>query len=404
MLNPDIIPYLIESNLILIILGLVYIALLRNRLKEEDKRYFILFSILFSFLTPLLHIESKLASDINFQVVLAEISTISTPSENITWSPTLLILGVYFIAFALLSFNFFRSLFSIARMIIGNNASAFQYQGKSYKVFYNAKSEFSFFNFIFLKNENTYTEREKQMIIAHEGVHAKEYHSLDLILMELATCLIWFNPIIYLLKNEIRQIHEIIADKETLKNYSIEEYKSLLVKQTINTMNLPILNYLSKRVSKTRLNHLIAAPRGSKLRAVFTLPIFVIMFYAFACTNQNTDSVNSITSKEDVSEVMTDPDQKPQFVGGMEGLFSHIINNLEYPKDAQREGKEGRVIVSFVVAKDGSINNVEIEEGFDKECEEEAMRVIKEMPAWEPGVHDGKAVDVKLSLPIQFKI
>ena len=95
----------------------------------------------------------------------------------------------------------------------------------------------------------------------------------------------------------------------------------------------------------------------------------------------------------------------PVFAGGDEALYKYLSENIEYPAEARRAGAEGPVEVSFVVSSNGSIRDVELLHGHeDASLNEEATRVVSRMPAWEPGTVNGKAVDTKFSLPIDFKL
>jgi protein TonB len=92
----------------------------------------------------------------------------------------------------------------------------------------------------------------------------------------------------------------------------------------------------------------------------------------------------------------------PEFPGGLEAMHDYIQKNLTYPKWAIENGIKGKVVLSFVVMPDGSIDYSEIERGIGFGCDEEALRVLQEMPKWNPGIQNGKKVAVKLILPIRF--
>lgn len=100
----------------------------------------------------------------------------------------------------------------------------------------------------------------------------------------------------------------------------------------------------------------------------------------------------------DVVETMPTPP------GGMEGWNKYLSKNLKYPTQARRMGIEGTVYVVFVVNTDGSIQDVEILRGIGGGCDEEAMRVVRNAPKWEPGKQRGRPVRVKMRLPIRFKL
>lgn len=96
------------------------------------------------------------------------------------------------------------------------------------------------------------------------------------------------------------------------------------------------------------------------------------------------------------------PEKMPSFPGGIENLYKFIRENLKYPKIAVENDIKGIVYVSFIVDVDGSIKKVEVLHGIGAGCDEEAIRVIKSMPAWEPGRNNGIAVPVLYNFPIKF--
>ncbi len=100
----------------------------------------------------------------------------------------------------------------------------------------------------------------------------------------------------------------------------------------------------------------------------------------------------------DVVEVM------PVYPGGMEGLIKYLSENISYPKDAKEQKISGRVIITFVIEKDGSVTEVTTVKSVFPSLDEEAVRVVKGMPNWKPGMQKGKAVRVKYTLPISFSL
>ena len=94
----------------------------------------------------------------------------------------------------------------------------------------------------------------------------------------------------------------------------------------------------------------------------------------------------------------------PSFPGGDEELFKFLSHNMEYPEAAVKNKVKGRVIVRFTVDKDGNVTSPEVVEGVSPELDAEALRVVKSMPKWNPGIVDGKPADVKFTLPISFRL
>lgn len=97
-------------------------------------------------------------------------------------------------------------------------------------------------------------------------------------------------------------------------------------------------------------------------------------------------------------------DEMPRYQGGENAMINYISTNLKYPKGAQNSGIQGRIIVRFVVEKDGSITDVKVIRGLDPACDAEAIRVVKEMPKWTPGKQRGVAVPVFFTLPIVYRL
>lgn len=107
------------------------------------------------------------------------------------------------------------------------------------------------------------------------------------------------------------------------------------------------------------------------------------------------------TAPQDVFDVV---EEMPQYPGGMQAMLSFLQENITYPKDAQGKKISGRVLVTFVVEKDGSISNVETVKSVFPSLDEEAVRIVKGMPNWKPGKQNGKVVRVKYTLPISFSL
>ena len=110
-----------------------------------------------------------------------------------------------------------------------------------------------------------------------------------------------------------------------------------------------------------------------------------------------------------VQEVVEDKpfvsvEQMPQFRGGEAAMMKFITDNLKYPVIASENNIQGRVFIRFVVNKDGKVSDVQVQRGLDASCDREAVRVVSMMPAWIPGMQNGRAVPVYFTLPILFKL
>jgi TonB family protein len=98
------------------------------------------------------------------------------------------------------------------------------------------------------------------------------------------------------------------------------------------------------------------------------------------------------------------PDEMPKFPGGMQAMMKYLSTNVKYPVEAQKKGVSGRVIIQFVVMEDGTLGQEKVVRGVDPLLDEEALRVVKAMPKWTPGVADGKTVKVRFTIPVMFSL
>lgn len=127
---------------------------------------------------------------------------------------------------------------------------------------------------------------------------------------------------------------------------------------------------------------------------------FITIFLILTSGNliaQNSESTSSET-------IYTFVDQPPEFKGGIDALYSYLSKHINYPDEAIKNCIEGTVYMQFIVEKDGSLNDIIIKKGIGYGCDEEAQRVISNMPKWKPGKAGDKKVRVYLALPIKFEI
>lgn len=102
--------------------------------------------------------------------------------------------------------------------------------------------------------------------------------------------------------------------------------------------------------------------------------------------------------------IYNEVDKMPEYPGGVNELLKYLSKNVRYPEAAKKAKKQGRVVVQFVVDKEGNITNPSVVRGVDKDLDAEAVRVISSMPRWTPGMQDGKAVAVKYTIPVMFRL
>lgn len=109
-------------------------------------------------------------------------------------------------------------------------------------------------------------------------------------------------------------------------------------------------------------------------------------------------------AKTEEEEIFRGVEQNPEFPGGEKAMYAFLSKHIQFPSQAQRANQTGRVTLQFVVEKDGSIGNIRVLKGIGFGCDEEAIRVVKSMPKWNPGRQNGRAVRVYFNLPVHFKL
>ncbi|WP_315346488.1 energy transducer TonB [Segatella salivae] len=123
--------------------------------------------------------------------------------------------------------------------------------------------------------------------------------------------------------------------------------------------------------------------------------MMLVLLFSFMTSTAQTKKNNMVF---DIVEVM------PQYPGGQIAMLKYFMENIKYPEQAMKKGIQGRVAVSFIVEKDGSISNVKPVLSVHPLLDKEAVRVVKSMPKWSPGKQNGKPVRVRFNVPVMFKL
>lgn len=127
----------------------------------------------------------------------------------------------------------------------------------------------------------------------------------------------------------------------------------------------------------------------SMKRSVFIISVFLSVFcFQFV----------------DAQEVLKSAEVMPEPVGGLKAFYDYIKSNLKYPEEAKAKNIQGRVHVTFVVEPDGSLTNIQVTKSLGYGCDEEAIRLIKNAPKWQPGKQNGVPVRVEVTRPITFEL
>ena len=263
-------------------------------------------------------------------------------------------------------------------------------------------------------------EENGREILIHELAHIRNRHSWDLLLADLCIFVQWFNPAAWLLKQELQNIHEYEADETVLREgVNARNYQMLLIKKAVGTRLYSMANSFNHSSLKKRITMMLKEKSNPWARAkyLYILPLAALAVTAFARPEVSAvaDEISAVkviapavhdSIQPNVQTVVAAPssalDQMPEFPGGMEALNTYLRNNIRYPQEAQKAGIQGRVIIQFIVSKDGSITDAEVVESVDPQLDAEGLRLIKNMPRWKPGMRKGQAIRVKQTLPIRF--
>lgn len=279
-----------------------------------------------------------------------------------------------------------------------------------------ATSPFCLFHYIVMSRDDYANNRS--YILTHEQEHIRLGHSIDLVVLQVATIIQWFNPFVWLIGKNLKAIHEFEVDEAVLnKGIDATQYQKFLVIKAVGNRLQPFANNLNKESLKRRIIMMNQkkSNRWMMLKALFVIPVATLAVSVFANgtdvsnmakettpTAAALSTTNMQTQKSD-KKIFRVVEEMPKFKGGDAKLMELLMMNMKYPESAIKAKQQGRAIVGFVVRKDGTVSDVYIEKstGYDV-LDNEAMRVVKSMPAWEPGKQKGKPVNVKYFVPITF--
>lgn len=519
--------YILKSAVCLAIFYLFYRLLLSKETFHRFNRMALLGVMLLSCLLPLVKVTVEQASPVNAQVMSMEDlllmyqwnseAVVEEGSRPFHWQEGLVL--VYFVG---LFFVIVRHLWSLGRMLYLIRHSRCERLDNGIRLVVHRRklAPFSWMRYIVISE--TDLKESGHHILVHEMAHIHHRHSWDLLLTEACAWLQWFNPAIWLLKQELQNIHEYEADEEVLRQgINAKEYQMLLIKKAVGARLYSIANSFNHSSLKKRITMMIRKKSNPWARAkyLYVLPLAAVTVAAFArpeiskpldeissvkvndlsavletyadknvsnpaektklkmkvvdeegkpiiaatvlvanttngiLTDENgnftlevgsdqsiqvayigmstvTMSVKDCLKKADQTIVLTESDTKkdvkvvasapqavtsddqtfsvveqmPEYPGGMRAGLEFMARNLRYPTKAREAGKQGRVIVQFVVRKDGSLSDFKVLCPVDPWLDAEAIRVISTMPKWKPGMQDGKPVSVKFTLPVTFML
>ena len=413
-----ILPYIIKSAMALALLYTCIIPLLEKETFHRLNRILILGCLIMSFAIPLVHFTGGTNPTVDMvrqAVQLPEVLINGNAKEQSVWSWADIMTCIYIIGVVAIFTMTVVQTVRLTRQLrqcehITDN------RGNTVVLTDCATSPFCLFHYIVMSRDDYANNRS--YILTHEQEHIRLGHSIDLIILQIATIIQWFNPFVWLIGKNLKAIHEFEVDEAVLnKGIDATQYQKFLVIKAVGNRLQPFANNLNKESLKRRIIMMNQkrSNRWMMLKALFIIPVATLAVSVFANTSDmsnmanavsttaNTLSTTNMQTKQSDKKIFRVVEEMPKFKGGDAKLMEFLMMNMKYPESAIKAKQQGRAIVGFVVGKDGTVSDVYIEKstGYDV-LDNEAMRVVKSMPAWEPGKQKGKPVNVKYFVPITF--
>ena len=413
-----ILPYIIKSAMALALLYTCIIPLLEKETFHRLNRILILGCLIMSFAIPLVHFTGGTNPTVDMvrqAVQLPEVLINGDAKEQSVWSWADIMTCIYIIGVVAIFTMTVVQTVRLTRQLrqcehITDN------RGNTVVLTDCATSPFCLFHYIVMSRDDYANNRS--YILTHEQEHIRLGHSIDLIILQIATIIQWFNPFVWLIGKNLKAIHEFEVDEAVLnKGIDATQYQKFLVIKAVGNRLQPFANNLNKESLKRRIIMMNQkrSNRWMMLKALFVIPVATLAVSVFANTSDmsnmanavsttaNTLSTTNMQTKQSDKKIFRVVEEMPKFKGGDAKLMEFLMMNMKYPESAIKAKQQGRAVVGFVVGKDGTVSDVYIEKstGYDV-LDNEAMRVVKSMPAWEPGKQKGKPVNVKYFVPITF--
>ncbi len=456
--------YLIKSSVCILLYELFYRLFLRGETFHRLNRIVLLMSLILSLLLPLFDVSEWFATTEqnralplteltgSLQELVVEQKAVALSNRNGMTVSTVL-WGIYLTGVVLLLLkNLF--VFVYLRRLLKRCRREQTADGQVYYRYPDQIGPFSWLGRVVLSSADD--GALTSCILAHERAHVLLGHSLDLLLIELFLCFQWFNPAVWWLKKDLRLVHEYEADRYVLSSgFDACTYQLLLIRKSVGPKLYNMVHSFNNYSLKKRITMMMKRKSRfwTQAKSLYVLPLGGFVLSLFACTDgkkpsvqesqpmetqpveaqsakpqeapvkeQPRDSVAPFQEEKDQCVATTTPvkepvkkssgkdahenlgDQDPSFPGGDVACMKWLTNNINYPKEAMEKGIEGRVIVRFVVTKNGKITNAEVVRPVDPLLETEALRAIRSMPDWVPAKRNGQNVDLQFTLPITFRL
>ena len=264
---------------------------------------------------------------------------------------------------------------------------------------------------------------ENPAIFTHEMMHVHCRHSVDLLLFFPLQLLFWWNPLVWITREELRLLHEYEADEGVIqKGIDATSYQLLLVRKAVGEHRFTLASGFQHAKLKSRIEMMIKPGSSGWMRWSYVAMVPILGCFMFICNpvkainlQDATESIAENVAEEQVSAPeqgesayhmgaqMKLLEQLPRFNGGDSREFSKWVNS--HGQLRNRGDIQGRVLVQFTVGEDGEVGNVKVLKSLREDLDDAVAQIIASSPKWEPGINaDGVAVPVNFSLPVVFTV
>ena len=418
--------FIIKSAVTLALLYSLFYFFLKKETFHKFNRCCLLFTLIASLILPVVHLTLSHPSAVNEAVIasttyITELPTIVVTADvnapSVTWTNVVVV--IYYTGACIMLLYLVLQLVQTYLLIKGGLRHTDKF-GNTIILKEDIKSPFSIFHYIVMSVEDY--ENQRHNILTHEQEHIRMCHSYDLLLLEVVKVIQWFNPFVWFLENDLKALHEYQADEAVInQGIDAKQYQQLLVVKAVGNRLQPFANNLRRGSLKKRIIMMYQkkSNRWMMLKALFILPVTCFAIYAFATPEADAQvpqvkktavtqqkktvaaQAKKVTSDDKIYDIV---DVNAGFPGGDEAMYKWLADNLKYPQDAIGKRLQGRVVVQLVINKDGSFAEVKALKGPAKELCDEAVRVVKEMPKWNPAKIKGEVVRSRFNLPVIFRL
>ena len=440
--------YILKSSVCLVLFYLFFRLLLSKETFHRFNRMALLGVLFFSLLIPCIEVTTRHQVEVQQAVLsieqlllMAELEATPANVGAVQETPTIswvqIVLLVYLAGILFLVCRNIYSLICLFRLVHSGKHEKLE-KGVTLVVHNQEIAPFSWMKYIVISRKDL--EENGREILIHEMAHIHHRHLVDLLVADICIFFQWFNPGAWLLKQELQNIHEYEAD-ETVINEGVnaKEYQLLLIKKAVGTRLYSMANSFNHSKLKKRITMMLKEKSNpwARLKYLYVLPLAAIAVTAFArpeisekmeeisavkvndlaeivqekvlqdtvkvSKDEKKDAlvVTGVKSKEEEEIVIFEVvEQMPEYPGGMSALQKYLSEKIA---GSPMKGKAGgRVMVGFTVAETGKIKDVRVLQSDEASLNQEAERIVSEMPDWIPGKQRGRPVPVKYTDPIRF--